>query len=52
MIYVMLHCWLKLAEICRDPFDGDHHDISLLSELEHNLMDGYNALESVDYQPN
>ena len=46
-IYIILHVWLAMAEICRSPFDGDkHYDIDIVGELDQQLFDAAAALHS------
>ena len=45
----MLFAWLKMAEICSSPFDGDaFYDINLVDELEVIIWGSSVALEPQD----
>ncbi len=45
---MILFAWLKMAEICKSPFDGDlYFDIDLVNELDMNIWAASASLESI-----
>ena len=49
LVFIILFAWLKMAEICKSPFDGDmNFDFDLADELDKNIWAASVALESID----
>ena len=50
VLVALMFAWLKMSEICTNPFDGDkHYDIDLVEELDIEIWKASVALqESAD----
>ena len=50
VLVALMFAWLKMSEICTNPFDGDeHNDIDLVEELDIEIWKASVALqESAD----
>jgi hypothetical protein len=45
-IFVILFAWLKMAQVCNSPFDGDSvYDVNVENELDQSIWAASAALE-------
>jgi len=52
MVFAIIFSWLKMAEVCKSPFDGyKYYDIDLIKELDVNIWIASVSLEDYDLCP-
>jgi hypothetical protein len=48
LLFGLIFAWLKMADICQSPFDGNlHYDVDLVDELDLNIWSASAAMESI-----